>query len=111
MFGLAHRAVLLAPAEDAFGHCPTRLRQAAALVPRGTSIDGALAALAGCGDAVVLCHMRRDVEGTQIGHMIGGVIGLAFATMMRRLESRPSGRAGSWSANCRSRVSCCAARC
>jgi hypothetical protein len=36
-------------------------------------------ALAGCGDAVVLCHMRRDVEGTQIGHMIGGVIGLAFA--------------------------------
>ena len=42
--------------------------------------------VAGCGDAVVLCHMRRDVEGTQIGHMIGGVIGLAFATMMRRLE-------------------------
>src|SRR5580704_3378192 len=79
MFGLAHRAVLLAPAEDAFGHCPTRLRQAVALVPRGASIDGALAALAGCGDAVVLYRMRRDVEGMQIGHMIDGVIGLAFA--------------------------------
>src|SRR5436190_23294034 len=79
MFGLAHRAVLLAPAEDAFGHRPTRLRQAVALVPRGTSIYGALAALAGCDDAVVLCHMRRDVEGAQIGHMIGGVIGLVFA--------------------------------
>ncbi len=47
MFGLAHRAVLLAPAEDAFGHRPARLRNAVAFVPRGASIDGALAALAG----------------------------------------------------------------
>src|SRR6266567_2476925 len=47
MFGLAHRAVLLAPAEDAFGHRPARLRHAVAFVPRGASIDGAVAALAG----------------------------------------------------------------
>ena len=32
MFGLAHRAVLLAPAEDAFDHRPTRLRHAIAFV-------------------------------------------------------------------------------
>ena len=46
MFGLAHRAVLLAPAEDAFGHRPARLRHAIALVPRGPSVDGAPATLA-----------------------------------------------------------------
>src|SRR6202140_3837606 len=79
MFGLAHRAVLLAPAEDAFDHRPAGLRYAIAFVPRGASVDGALPALAGCGDAVVLHHMRRDIEGAQIGHMIGGVIGLIFA--------------------------------
>ena len=79
MFGLAHRAVLLAPAEDAFGHRPARLRHAITLVPRGASVDGAVAALAGCGDAVVLRHMRRDIDGPQIGHMIGDVIGLVFA--------------------------------
>src|SRR6266536_654097 len=38
MFGLAHRAVLLAPAEDAFGHRPARLRNAIAFVPRGASV-------------------------------------------------------------------------
>ena len=54
--------------------CRQQFAKAVALVPRGRSIDGALAALAGCGAAVVLCHMRRDVEGAQIGHMIGGVI-------------------------------------
>src|SRR6266496_3064565 len=43
MFGLAHRAVLLTPAEDAFGHRPARLRNAIAFVPRGASVDGALA--------------------------------------------------------------------
>src|SRR5262249_57717734 len=79
MFGLTHRAMLLAPAEDAFNHRPARLRQAVALVPRGASVVGTLAALAGCGDAVVLCHMRRDVDRAQIGHMIGRVIGLVFA--------------------------------
>src|SRR6266487_1747083 len=79
MFGLAHRAVLLAPAEDAFGHRPARLRNAVAFVPRGTSVDGALAALAGYGDAVVPRHMWCDVDSAQIGHMIGRVIGLVFA--------------------------------
>src|SRR6185437_7692272 len=79
MFGLAHRAVLLAPAEDAFDHRPTRLRHAIAFVPRGASVDGAPTTLAGCGDAVVLRHMRRNVDGAQMGHMVGRVIGLIFA--------------------------------
>jgi hypothetical protein len=38
MFGLAHRAVLLAPAEDAFGHRPTRLQQAVAVTSASPSI-------------------------------------------------------------------------
>src|ERR1700736_6053614 len=81
MFGLAHRAVLLAPAEDAFDHRPAGLRHAIAFVPRGASVDGALTTLAGCGDAVVLRHMRRDVDGAQMGHMVSRVIGLIFAVM------------------------------
>src|SRR4249920_2409080 len=56
MFGLAHRAVLLAPAKDAFDHRPARLRHAIALVPRGASVDGA-----------------------QMGHMVSRVISLIFA--------------------------------
>src|SRR5712671_5906752 len=79
MFGLAHRAVLLASAEDAFDHRSTRLRHAIAFVPRGASVDGAPTTLAGCGDAVVLRHMRRNVDGAQMGHMVGRVIGLIFA--------------------------------
>jgi hypothetical protein len=47
MFGLAHRAVLSAPTENAFGHRPAGLRHAVALVPRGAAVDGALATLAG----------------------------------------------------------------
>lgn len=47
MFGLAHGAVLLAPAENAFGHRSVRLRHAVAFVPRGAGVDGAPAALAG----------------------------------------------------------------
>src|SRR6516165_2558462 len=47
MLGLAHCTVLFAPAEDAFGHRPARLRDAVALVPRGASVDGAAATLAG----------------------------------------------------------------
>src|SRR6516162_2095547 len=39
MLGLAHCTVLFAPAEDAFGHRPARLRDAVALVPRGASVD------------------------------------------------------------------------
>src|ERR1700738_377005 len=87
MFGLAHRAVLLAPAEDAFDHRPARLRHAIAFVPRGACVDGALATLAGCGDAVVLRHMRRDVDGAQTGHMVSRVIGLSSPTVMRQPAS------------------------
>src|ERR1700680_2423239 len=79
MFGLAHRAVLLAPAEDAFDHRPAGLRYAIAFVPRGASVDGALTTLAGCVYAVVLRHMRRNVDGAQMGHMVSRVIGLIFA--------------------------------
>ena len=71
MFCLAHRTVLLAPTEDTFDHRAPRLRHAIAFVPRGAFVDGALATFAGFGDAIVLCHMRRDVAGAKIGHMIG----------------------------------------
>src|SRR4029077_8815604 len=47
MFGLAHRPVLLAPAEDAFDHGPARLRHAIAFMPRGAGVDGAAAAVTG----------------------------------------------------------------
>jgi hypothetical protein len=33
------------------------------LVPRGASVDGALAAFAGFGNAIILRHMRCDVPG------------------------------------------------
>ena len=48
-------------------------------MPRGASVDGALTTLTGCGDAVVLRHMRRNVDGAQMGHMVSRVIGLIFA--------------------------------
>jgi hypothetical protein len=38
MFCFAHRAVLFAPAEDAFDHRPARLRQAIAFVPTGKAV-------------------------------------------------------------------------
>ena len=60
MLGLAHRAVLLAPAEDAFDHRAARLRHAIALVPRGACVDGAFPPPAGLGWAIVLRHMRCD---------------------------------------------------
>ena len=65
VLGLAHCTVLFAPAEDAFGHRPARLRHAIALVPRGASVEGALPALAGRSDGLVLRHMWRDVDGAQ----------------------------------------------
>ncbi len=74
MFGLPHRTVLLTPTEDAFDHCAARLRYSVAFVP----VDGALAASAGFGNAIVLRHMRGDVPGAKIGHMIGRVIGLVL---------------------------------
>ena len=71
--------VLLAPAENAFDHRPARLRHTVAFMPRGASVDGALTTLTGCGDAVALRHMRRNVDGAQMGHMVSRVIGLIFA--------------------------------
>ncbi len=47
-------------------------------VPRGASVDGALAASAGFSNAIVLRHMPGDVPGAKIGHMIGRVIGLVL---------------------------------
>ena len=64
-FGLAHRSVLLALAEDALDLGAARLRHAIALVPRGAAVDGAGSGLAGFGDAIVLRHMRRHVEGSK----------------------------------------------
>ena len=52
MFGLAHRAGLLAPAETAFDHRPARLRHTVAFMPRGASVDGALTTLTASGDAL-----------------------------------------------------------
>ena len=66
MFGLAHRAVLLAPTEDAFDHGAARLRHAVALVPRGASVDGALAAFAGFGNAATL-EAQKIGERTKAG--------------------------------------------
>src|SRR4030095_13900699 len=62
MFGLAHGAMLLAPSEDALDHRPARLRHAIALMPGRSFIDGTGAGLAGFGDGLVLCHMRRYAD-------------------------------------------------
>src|ERR1700689_1351038 len=48
-------------------------------MPRGSFIDGAVAGLAGYGDSLVLRHMRCDVDGAKIGHMIGRVVRLVLA--------------------------------
>jgi hypothetical protein len=51
MLGLAHRAVLLAPSENAFDHRAACLRHVVAGVAGGSRIDGAATApagLAGC---------------------------------------------------------------
>ncbi len=55
------------------------VRHAVALVPRGAAVDGAVATLAGRSDGLVLRHMRRNVDGAQIGDMIGAVISFVFA--------------------------------
>jgi len=78
VLGLAHGAVLLAPAEDAFDHRAPPLRQAVARVACGALVDSAMAPFAGLGFGVVPRHMRRDVGGAQIGDMIGGVVGLVL---------------------------------
>src|SRR5262249_52344639 len=79
MFGLAHRAVLLAPAEDAFGHFAASLRDLVADVASRTRIDRTPAPLAGLGEAVVLRNMRRDVHPAQRRNVIAGVVGFVLA--------------------------------
>ena len=79
MLGLAHGAVLLAPAEDALDHGPARLGDAVADVAGGAFVDGAGAPPAGLGQGVVLGDVRRDVEAAQSGHVIAAVIGLVLA--------------------------------
>ena len=53
VLGLTHRAVLFAPAEEAFDHLAPRLRHAVTVVPRCTGVDRALAVVAGFGVGVV----------------------------------------------------------
>lgn len=48
-------------------------------MPRGAFVDGAVADLAGFGDGLVLCHMRRHADGAKIGHVIGGIVGLVLS--------------------------------
>lgn len=78
MFGLAHGAVLLAPSEDALDHRPARLRHTISGMPRGSFVDGTVAGLAGFGDGLVLCHMRRHADGAKVGDMIGGIVRLVL---------------------------------
>src|SRR4051812_17206053 len=47
-------------------------------MPRGSFVDGAGAGLAGFGDGLVLCHMRRHADGAKIGDMIGGIVRLVL---------------------------------
>lgn len=65
MFG-PHGAMLLAPSENALDHRPARLRHAISPMPRGAFVDGAAAVLAGFGDGLVLCHMRRHADGARL---------------------------------------------
>ena len=79
MIGLAHRAILLAPAEDAFGHLSTGLRDLVADVAGRARIDRTPAPLAGLGEAVVLRNMRRDVHPAQRRNVIPCVVGFVLA--------------------------------
>lgn len=66
--------MLLAPAEDAFGHFAAGLRDVVADVTGSARIDRAAASLAGLGQAVVLRNMRRDPYPAQCRHVIAGII-------------------------------------
>src|SRR5580698_7298802 len=79
MFGFAHRAVLLAPTEDAFDHCPASLGNCVTGMARRTCVDRACAPLACLCQAVVLRHMRRDVYLAQGLDVVGGVVSFVFA--------------------------------
>src|SRR5271169_4343114 len=47
-------------------------------MPRGSFVDGAVAGLAGFGDGLVLCHMRRHADGAKICDVIGGIVRLVL---------------------------------
>lgn len=63
MLGLARGTVLLASSENTLNHGVARLRHAVAVVPGRAGIDGTAAAPACRGEAVILRHMRGDIEG------------------------------------------------
>jgi hypothetical protein len=65
-FVFTHRAVLLAPAENAFDHRPAALRHGIAAVPGRAAVDGAFPMLA---VLVTLLVFRRDVDGAKVRHM------------------------------------------
>ena len=77
--GLAHCAMLFAPAEDTFDHLAALLRLVITPMPRRAAIDRASSPLAGFGRALVLRHMRRDADGTQVFDMVFRVVGLVRA--------------------------------
>ena len=79
MLSLAHRAMLLAPAKDAFDHLAALLRLVITPMPCRAAIDRASSPLTGFGRAIVLRHMRRDVDGTQVFNMALRIIGLVRA--------------------------------
>src|SRR6202047_3736115 len=79
VLGLAQGAVLLAPTENAFDRPAALLRQAITCMACGAAIDRASSQLAGLGRALVLRHMRCDIDGTQGRDMITRVIGLVGA--------------------------------
>lgn len=47
-------------------------------MPHGSFVDGAVAVLAGFGDGLGLCHMRRHADGAKIGDMIGRIVRLVL---------------------------------
>ena len=79
VLGLAQGAVSLAPTENAFDRPAALLRQAITCMACGAAIDRASSQLAGLGRALVLRHMRCDIDGTQGREMITRVIGLVGA--------------------------------
>ncbi len=79
MPGLAHRAMLLAPSEDAFGHLSTSLRDLIAAVASRARIDRAPTPLASLGEAVVLRNMRCDAHAAQRRNVVAGVVSLVLA--------------------------------
>src|SRR5512133_47546 len=75
----AHRAMLLAPAEDAFGHLSTSLRDLIADVASCARIDRAPAALGALGEAIVLRNMRCNAHPAERCNMVAGIVGLVLA--------------------------------